>query len=106
MASLFCGFFQRHHHASTILYEETPYILLWYIDYQRVLYWNKFGVPDQVLSKYEDEEATASLWWHDADAAADLQSAMKSGKAMPPVDYKVNFDEIFPPTGELVPPAR
>jgi hypothetical protein len=23
MASLFCGFFKRHHHASTLLYEET-----------------------------------------------------------------------------------
>ena len=83
-----------------ILYDETPYILAWYIDYVRLLYWNKFGVPDQVLSKYEDEESTVPLWWHDPDAEADLEAAMKSGNALPPVDYKVDYNTIFPPTAE------
>lgn len=90
----------------TILYDETPYILAWYIDYQRLLYWNKFGVPDQVLGKYEDEESTTSLWWHDPDAAADLEAGMAEGKALPPVEYKVDYDSIFPPATELTEPVR
>ena len=89
-----------------LLYDETPYVLLWYIDYQRMLYWNKFGTPDQVLSKYEDEESSVPLWWHDPDAAADLEAAMKDNKALPPVDYKVQFDEFFPPTDSLTEPLQ
>ena len=81
-----------------ILYDETPYVLLWYIDYVRLLYWNKFGTPDQVLSKYEDEEATVPLWWRDPDTEADLQAAMKSGKALPPAEYEVHYDKIFSPS--------
>lgn len=78
-----------------LLYSETPYILLWYIDYTRLLYWNKFGTPDTVLSKFGNEIAAWMYWWRDDDAAADLERAMATGVALPQREYKVVFDEHF-----------
>ena len=34
-----------------------PYVLLWNLNYTRLLYWNKFGTPRTVLSKYGDESS-------------------------------------------------
>lgn len=78
-----------------ILYENTPYILLWYIDYTRMLHWNKFGRPDAVLGKYEDEAGAMAYWWFDPDSEADLKAAMDSGESLPEVEYKNIFDEQF-----------
>lgn len=78
-----------------VLVDESPYILLWYIDYVRLLYWNKFGTPDQVLGKYQDEEDAQVFWWHDPDSEADLKSAMAAGSALPAPEYKIEFDKTF-----------
>jgi microcin C transport system substrate-binding protein len=67
-----------------ILYEECPYILLWGINYKRLVYWNKFGSPTTVLDKYNGENSAYWYWWYDADAAADLKEAMKNNLALPP----------------------
>lgn len=79
-----------------ILTAEVPYILLWNIDYTRLLYWNKFGTPPTVLSKYGDERSAYGLWWYDEDQAADLEAAMESGDPLPPRPVVVRFDEAFP----------
>ena len=42
-----------------IIYQAYPYVLLWNIDYTRLLYWNKFGMPETVLSKYGDESSAS-----------------------------------------------
>lgn len=78
-----------------ILYEESPYALSWFIDYVRLLSWNKFGRPDAVLGKYEDESAAVTYWWIDPDSEADLEAAMDAGEALPEVEYKNVFDEQF-----------
>lgn len=75
-----------------ILTSEYPYILLWNINYTRLLYWNKFGTPPSVLGKYGDERAALSLWWYDVDAAADLADAMSAGRTLPRRPEAVEFD--------------
>lgn len=78
-----------------ILTDEVPYILLWNLDYTRLLYWNKFGTPDHVLGKYNDEWASRAYWWLDYDAEADLEQAMEEGTKLPGAPSKVVFDEVF-----------
>ena len=78
-----------------ILVEETPYILLWNIDYVRLLYWNKFGTPNFVLTKYGIESASEGLWWDDPAISADLKAARTSGEKLPGKPAIVNFEAIF-----------
>ena len=78
-----------------IVTKEVPYILLWNINYTRLLYWNKFGMPNQVLSKYGDERTAYSLWWFDEDAAQELGEAMANQETLPPRPVEVRFDEYF-----------
>lgn len=80
-----------------IIYEETPYILLWHMNYVRLLYWNKFGMPDHVLGKYTEEWASVDYWWEDEFMIEDLEAAKKSGSALPPPPREVNFDDVFVP---------
>lgn len=76
-----------------ILYEECPYILLWGLNYKRLVYWNKFGTPATVLDKYSSESSAYWYWWYDADAAADLKAAMKGNLPLPPKPAEVTFRE-------------
>lgn len=75
-----------------ILTDQVPYILLWNLNYTRLLYWNKFGTPPTVLGKYGDESAALGLWWFDPDAAAELSDAMAKGLPLPPRPSVVNFN--------------
>lgn len=74
---------------------EVPYVLLWNINYTRLLYWNKFGMPPAVLSKYGDENAAFGLWWADEDSSADLRDALENQTPLPPRPAEVHFDEAF-----------
>ncbi len=78
-----------------ILTEEVPYLLLWHIDYVRLLYWNKFGMPDTVLGKYGNEFSSESYWWIDPDLEADLEAARGAGQKLPGRPAKVEFDKVF-----------
>lgn len=78
-----------------ILVEEFPYILLWNINYTRLLYWNKFGMPPTILGRYGDERAAYSLWWYDEDAAADLSDAMSAQRSLPRRPASVSFDDLY-----------
>lgn len=77
---------------------QVPYALLWNLDYTRLLYWNKFGVPKTVLDKFNDERAVFNYWWYDADSAAELKAAINSGAALPPRPELVDFDTAFRPS--------
>ena len=81
----------------SILAEQVPYILLWNIDSVRLLYWDKFGTPPTVLSKFGDERSLLAYWWYDTDNADDLQEAMSADEALPPRPGVVDFDETFSP---------
>jgi microcin C transport system substrate-binding protein len=78
-----------------IIYQAYPYVLLWNINYTRLLYWNKFGTPDTVLSKYGNETSAYWYWWLDKDSEADLNDAMIRGLPLPPKEPSIFFDEIF-----------
>ena len=80
-----------------ILAEQVPYILLWNIDSVRLLYWDKFGTPPTVLSKFGDERSLLAYWWYDTDNAEDLREAMSNDEALPPRPGVVDFDETFAP---------
>jgi len=88
------------------LVEEVPYILLWHTDFIRLLYWNRFGTPDQVLGKYSGESASENLWWFDADLDADLRRARQEGTSMPPQPSRVIFDEHISPDAGRAEPLR
>lgn len=66
-----------------ILTDAVPYILLWNTDSTRLLWWNKFGVPEKVLSKYGSHEDAMVYWWHDPDSADALSDAMERGLTLP-----------------------
>lgn len=84
-----------------IIYDETPYALLWHIDYIRLLYWNKFGMPDHVLGKYTEEWASVDYWWLDEFQADDLKAARESGEALPAPPRDVYFDKVFRPAADV-----
>jgi microcin C transport system substrate-binding protein len=78
-----------------LIYQEYPYVLLWNIDYTRLLYWNKFGTPPTVLSKYGNESSAIWYWWVDEDSTAELDDAVRMKTTLPPQSPAVRFDEVF-----------
>ncbi|WDN87380.1 microcin C transport system substrate-binding protein [Desulfosarcina sp. BuS5] len=80
-----------------LVYEDFPYVLLWNINYTRLLYWNRFGTPDTVLSKYGDERSAYWYWWVDEDSEADLRDAMEEETPLPQKERSIVFDDLFKP---------
>lgn len=78
------------------LTEAVPYILLWTMDYTRLLNWNRFGTPPTVLSKYGNEFSLVSYWWLDPDLDAELTEAMGRGWDLPRVPSEVRYDRAEP----------
>lgn len=74
---------------------ECPYAFLWNIAAKRLLYWNKFGMPDTVLPKYDNEAGVLTYWWYDSDRAEELEAAMDRGTCLPPVPETVDFDQVM-----------
>jgi microcin C transport system substrate-binding protein len=72
---------------------EVPYVLLWNIDAVRLLYWNRFGTPASVLSKFGNETSALTYWWYDEDSAADLRDVMETGSALPKRPAEVNWTD-------------
>ncbi len=66
-----------------------PYVLLWQTDSTRILYWNKFGMPETVLSPFEREESVLTYWWYDADRASELKRSISSGGFLPTIPETV-----------------
>jgi len=80
-----------------IVSEQCPYALLWNINYSRLLYWNTFGTPPTVLSKYGDASSAHAYWWYDEDSSADLQDAKDARLPLPSRSATVMFDSAFHP---------
>ena len=76
-----------------------PYVLMWQAPSTRLLYWNRFGVPKYVLSKYGNSggappECDALVyWWYDAAKAAALDDAMKRDVALPAEPAEVHYGQ-------------
>lgn len=67
------------------LFQSHHYALAWSAPYERVLYWNKFGMPEFVLYKYHDWRSVFATWWIDSEKAARLKTARKTGQAIAPI---------------------
>ncbi len=65
------------------LNEIIPYVLLWQADHHRILYWNRFGTPNNIFDKYDREDCIPTYWWVDAEKDQALQAAIKSDAALP-----------------------
>ncbi len=79
----------------SIITAQCPYVLLWNINYSRLLYWNKFGTPPTVLSKYGNADAAIWYWWQDEDSVSDLEYAVANNLPLPPHKPVVVFDKEF-----------
>jgi len=78
----------------------SPYVLMWQAASTRLLYWNRFGTPKYVLSKYSDNGNGAGAeydpfvyWWYDPAKAAALDDAMKRDVALPPLPAEVHYGQ-------------
>ena len=72
---------------------EHPYAFLWNIAAKRLLYWNKFGMPESIISKYNQEDDVLAYWWYDEDKVRELNEAMENDGFLPQVPFEVDFDE-------------
>lgn len=61
------------------LFALSPYSLDWYIPAQRLIFWNKFGLPQGGLGKYRDWRDVFVSWWVDPAKEAELKRLKKSG---------------------------
>jgi microcin C transport system substrate-binding protein len=71
----------------SILINEYLAALFWYQDNIKILYWNKFGMPDFVLARYESyyylEYQIVTYWWYDEEADKKLKNAIENDLTLP-----------------------
>jgi len=80
-----------------IVCREHLYALGWFAAHSRLLFWNKFGMPDYILAKTSDQRSLVSLWWHDEEKAKKLEEARAKGLELPIGPEIVRWwDEHFP----------
>lgn len=75
-----------------------PYILLWQVDHDRLLYWNRFGTPEYVLDKFNREDSIPVYWWEDPEKDSMLKEAMKNNTSLPLESERVVYQENDPST--------
>ena len=59
-----------------IIYQEMPYVLGWYNPAERMLFWNKFGMPEWGSSRTADYDSLHYTWWVDPEKEAALEAAI------------------------------
>jgi microcin C transport system substrate-binding protein len=64
-----------------ILFQEFPYVLGWYGPSQRVLFWNKFGMPAWGTSRYAESDNMFALWWVDPEKEKQLAASRQDAAA-------------------------
>lgn len=65
------------------LNELMPYVLLWQLDNNRVLYWNQYGHPDMPFGKFGDSSEVITYWWEDAVQKKQLETAIQKKQSLP-----------------------
>jgi hypothetical protein len=75
------------------LTEIVPYVLLWGADHHRLLYWNQFGTPKNVLDKYNREDVIVTYWWKDSEKENVLTEAKKSDKSLELKSREIHYTE-------------
>lgn len=66
-----------------IVTSEHHWILEWTAPFERLVYWNKFGQPDGIITRIGDSRDVPSLWWNDPRRAQALEEARRSGGSLP-----------------------
>lgn len=73
------------------------YALGWFAAHSRLLFWNKFGMPDYILAKTSDQRSLVSIWWFDAEKAKKLDEARAKNESLPVGEEIVKWwDEHYP----------
>lgn len=74
------------------------YALGWFAAHTRLLYWNKFGMPDYILAKTSDQRSIVSLWWYDEAREKTLKEAREKKIKLDVGPEIVKWwDEHYPP---------
>lgn len=73
-----------------IVTAEHHYLLEWTAPYQRMVFWNKFGMPQGVLTRIGDSREPPGLWWFDPDKNRQLEEAMRDPAAKLPAGQSDN----------------
>jgi microcin C transport system substrate-binding protein len=58
-----------------IVYRAVPYVLEWYLPAERILFWNKFGMPEWASTRTADYSQLHYLWWVDPEKEKQLAAA-------------------------------
>jgi microcin C transport system substrate-binding protein len=58
-----------------LVYNQFPYVLEWYLPAQRVLYRNKYGMPEWGVPRTVDSSQMHMIWWVDPDLEKQLDAA-------------------------------
>ena len=78
----------------SIFTSEYMTMLRWYSNNSRLLYWNMFGTPDSVISKYGDYDNSAiQYWWIDEQKTKELEKAKADNTKMAPRPAVVKYWE-------------
>ncbi len=72
-----------------IIFHEHPCILGWYSPSIRLIYWNKFGQPDEPLGRTAGPESALTTWWLDPHKERLLKAARRDSSRRLPVDPKL-----------------
>ncbi len=64
------------------LTEIIPYVLMWQSDKANLLYWNRFGTPENKLGKFTREDSAIVYWWYDPEKAQLLEEARANDTAL------------------------
>ena len=75
-----------------LIYRDYPYALQWGANYERIYYWNKFGMPRTIYSRISDWSGALTYWWYDPARAARLREAMARKEPLPKEEENVYYD--------------
>jgi microcin C transport system substrate-binding protein len=75
-----------------LVYAQYPYILNWYGPFYRILYWNRFGMPESYMTKFGGGGGDIlATWWYDKDKDTTLEEALKKKTALPVGETEVRY---------------
>ncbi len=63
----------------------------WFAPAERLVFWNRFGMPDSVIAKTGDYRDVVSMWWYDESKAEALKEAIKTEGSLP-----VGASDVYP----------
>ncbi len=75
-----------------IVFDMHPYVLWWYQPCQRVMYWNKFGMPSYGFSRFGESYSEPFIaWWVDPKKEEALKEARRNGTPLPVPPLEIRY---------------